>query len=132
MRRPWFRHYPQGVPESLDYPQVPLYRFLQESAARYPQRTALVDYDGIYGRELGRKSYRELDDDSSRFAGALGALGIVRGDRVAYFLQNCPALIVAFYGILKAGAVPVPCSPMYRAEELAHQLRDSGAKAILC
>jgi long-chain acyl-CoA synthetase len=111
---------------------VPLYRLLQEAAARFPTRTALIDYDGEAGRELGAKDYRTLDDESDRFAAALVAMGIGKGDRVAYFLQNSPALVVGFYGILKAGAVAVPCNPMYRERELAHQLRDCGAKAILC
>ncbi len=132
MDRPWFRFYPPGVPPRLEYPQVPLYRLLQEQAARYPARTALIYYDGEAGRELGAKDYRSLDDESDRFAAALVALGIGKGDRVAYFLQNSPALVVGFYGILKAGAVAVPCNPMYRERELAHQLRDCGAKAILC
>ena len=130
--RPWFQHYPPGVPKSIRYPEVPFYRLLQESAARFPDRAALIFYDGAKGRELGVKSYADLDGESDRFAAALSALGIGRGDRVAYFLQNSPALVVGFYGILKAGAVVVPCNPMYRGEELGHQLRDSGAKAILC
>jgi long-chain acyl-CoA synthetase len=132
MDRPWFRFYPTGVPPRLEYPQAPLYRLLQEAAARFPTRTALIDYDGEAGRELGAKDYRSLNDESDRFAAALVALGIGKGDRVAYFLQNSPALVVGFYGILKAGAVAVPCNPMYRERELAHQLRDCGAKAILC
>ena len=77
-------------------------------------------------------TYQELDEASDRFAAALTGLGIGRGDRVAYFMQNCPALVVGFYGILKSGAVIVPCNPMYREQELAHQLQDSGARAILC
>ena len=54
------------------------------------------------------------------------------GDRVAYYIQNSPELIAGFYGILKAGAVPVPCNVMYQAEELAYHLNDSGAKVLLC
>jgi long-chain acyl-CoA synthetase len=132
MDRPWFQHYPPGVPKSICYPKVPFYQLLRESAARLPDRAALIYYDGAEGRELGSMSYAALDGESDRFAAALSALGIGRGDRVAYFLQNSPALVVGFYGILKAGAVVVPCNPMYRGEELGHQLRDSGATAILC
>ena len=132
MDRPWLRAYSPGVPESLEYPQVPLYHFLEESASRFPDRTAILYYDGEAGRELSSTSYHTLSDQSDRFAAALITLGISKGDRVAHFLQNSPALVVSFYGTIKAGAVLVPCNPMYRAEELAHQLRDSGAKAILC
>lgn len=129
--RPWLQHYPPGMPSSLDYPRVPLYRFLQESAARYPQRPALIYQDTAAGPPE-TVTYQQLDDQSSRFAAALLNLGITKGDRVAYYLQNSPELIAGFYGILKAGAVPVPCNVMYRAEELAYHLNDSGAKALLC
>lgn len=132
MDRPWLRFYSPGVPQSLAYPQVPLYRFLQNSAARFPARAAILHYDGERGRELSAKSYRALSDESDRFAAALMALGVGKGDRVAYFLQNSPALVVSFYGILKAGAVAVPCNPMYRGEELTYQLQDSGSRVIIC
>ena len=132
MDRPWLQHYPPGVPKSISYPKVPFYHLLRESAARFPDRAAIIFYDGAEGRELSATSYAALDGESDWFAAGLSALGIGRGDRVAYFLQNSPALVVGFYGILKAGAVVVPCNPMYRGEELGHQLRDSEAKAILC
>ena len=129
--RPWLNHYPPGIPAHLDYPRIPLYRFLQESAARNPQRPALIYPDTPDGSPA-TVTYRQLDDQSSRFAAALLNLGISPGDRVAYYLQNSPELVAGFYGILKAGAVPVPCNVMYRATELAYHLNDSGAKALLC
>ena len=132
MSQSWLQHYPAGIPARLSFPQVPLHRLLKQSAARFPNRAALVYYDGEGERELSRMTYGELDEASDRFAAALAGLGIGKGDRVAYFMQNCPALVVGFYGILKVGAVIVPCNPMYREQELAHQLQDSGARAILC
>lgn len=132
MNRPWLRHYPQGMPASLSYPQVPLQQLLRESADSFPDRNAVIYYDGSEGKELGTMTYRALDDTSDRLAAALSGLGIAKGDRVAYFLENSPDLVVVFYGILKAGAVAVPCNPMYRNHELAHQLQDSGTKAIIC
>ena len=129
--RPWLNNYPPGMPAHLDYPRIPLYRFLQESAARYPERPALI-YPDTPDRCPATVTYRQLDDQSSRFAAALLNLGIRPGDRVAYYLQNSPELIAGFYGILKAGAVPVPCNVMYRSAELAYHLNDSGAKALLC
>ena len=130
--KPWLKSYPAGMPHTLDYPSVPLYHFLQESAKRFPARPALIYPDGPDERNPVTKTYAVLEDESNRFAAALVSLGIVRGDRVAYFIQNSPELVVGFYGILKAGAVPVPCNVMYRAEELAYHLKDSGAKALLC
>ena len=130
--RPWLSSYPPELPPSLDYPRKPLYHFLQESAARFPRRPALIYQEPPGGGLPPVKTYRELDEDSSRFAAALAALGVVKGDRVAYYIQNSPELVTGFYGILKAGAVPVPCNVMYRVEELAYHLKDSGAKVLLC
>ena len=132
MARPWLRHYPAGLGASLEYPNIPLYRLLQDSARRFPDRTAIVAYDGETGRETASKTYWALDDESSRLAAALASMGVLKGDRVAYSLQNSLSLVVSFYGILKAGAVPVPCNPMYKADELSHQLDDSGASTIIC
>ena len=132
MGKNWLDHYPEGVEAESTYPRTPLYKFLQDSAARHPERPAIVHYDGEGERELSRMTYGELDSASGRMAAGLASLGIGKGDRVAYFLQNCPELVGGFYGILKAGAVAVPCNPMYQAHELSHQLSDSGAKAVIC
>ena len=128
---PWLRHYSPDIPASLDYPSMPLYGFLRRQADRDPERPAVI-YCDADGRELSVTTYRGLDEESGRFASALMHLGIAKGDRVAYYLQNSPQLVTAFYGILKAGAVPVPCNPMYLADELGHQLNDSGSTAVVC
>ena len=130
--KPWLKSYPPGMPTTLDYPRAPLYHFLQQSAASFPDRAAIVYQDSREGGEPETTTYRQLDDNSTRFASALLSLGVSKGDRVAYYLQNSPELIAGFYGILKAGAVPVPCNVMYRSEELAYHLKDSGAKVLLC
>ena len=132
MGRNWLKHYPEGVQATAAYPRIPLFRFLQDSASRYPSRPAIINFDGESGSELSRTSYEELDSASSKFASGLAALGVSKGDRVAYFLQNCPELVTIFFGIQKSGAVAVPCNPMYQSHELAHQLSDSGAKAVIC
>lgn len=128
----WLQSYAPGMPARLGYPDKPLYHFLQESARRFPDRPAIIYQDPAEGAEPVITTYRQLDEASGRFAAALASLGVVRGDRVAYYIQNSPELIAGFYGILKAGAVPVPCNVMYRAEELAYHLNDSGAKTLLC
>ncbi len=132
MGRNWLNHYPEGVQATEAYPVMPLFRFLQDSASRYPSRPAIIYFDGESGSEWSRTSYEELDSASSKFASGLAALGVSKGDRVAYFLQNCPELVTIFFGIQKSGAVAVPCNPMYQSHELAHQLSDSGAKAVIC
>ena len=132
MGRNWLKHYPERAQATAAYPRIPLFRFLQDSASRYPSRPAIIYFDGESGSELSRTSYEELDSASSKFASGLSALGVSKGDRVAYFLQNCPELVTIFFGIQKSGAVAVPCNPMYQSHELAHQLSDSGAKAVIC
>ena len=130
--RPWLSSYSPGMKSSLDYPRAPLYHFLQESAARFPLRPAIIYQDPSDGGEPVTVTYQSLEEETNQFAAALASLGVGRGDRVAYYIQNSPELIAGFYGILKAGAVPVPCNVMYRAEELAYHLNDSEACTLLC
>jgi long-chain acyl-CoA synthetase len=131
MDKPWLKYYPAGIAESLEYPEIPFYGLLQETATEYPIRHAIIFYDGESDTELGVMTYRELDEQSDAFASALVEMGIGRGDRVAYMMANSPDLIVAYYGILKAGAVPVPCNTRYLKDELAFQLNDTDSRLIV-
>ncbi len=101
-----------------------LFEFLQTTAQNYPTQTALV----YANQEL---SYQTLDALSSRFAVSLAAKGVQKGDCVALFLPNLPEFVIAYYGILKAGAVLTAVSPLYRAREVKYQLADSGAVAVV-
>ena len=130
--KPWLTAYTPGVPPSLEYPDIPLHAFLKRSAEGFPGRPAIIYQAVEGGPQDSTITYQQLDDLSSRFAAALVDLGVSRGDRVSYFMQNCPQLVIAFYGILKTGAVPAPCNPMYRQEELAHQLADAEPALIVC
>jgi long-chain acyl-CoA synthetase len=76
-------------------------------------------------------TYAQLRTDVDRFAGALDALGVRKGDRVALVLPNCPQNVIAFYAILRLGAVVVQHNPLYTAHEMAHQLADCGAKVVI-
>jgi long-chain acyl-CoA synthetase len=122
--KPWLKKYAPGVRVHLEYPCVPLFRFLDDAAATYPDRAAIVFADN----EI---SYRQLGDMTDRTAAALAALGVGKGDRVSIMLPNCPQLVAAYYGILKAGAVVVQANPMYMERELEYQLNNSGAETIL-
>ncbi|HEY3060349.1 MAG TPA: long-chain fatty acid--CoA ligase [Chloroflexota bacterium] len=125
VKRAWVRAYDPGVPTEVEVPDVPLHALLSASAARVPDRTAIR----FFGRSV---SYRELDEAVTRFANALIGLGVGKGDRVALFMPNCPQMVIAYYGGLRAGAVVVPCSPLYVESELEHQLADAEAKVIVC
>ena len=130
--RPWLRFYDEGVPASIDYPQVPLDRLLAQSAARHPEQPAIVFGARVGSRVMDKAlSYRQLDDAVNRFAAGLQELGVKKGDRVAMFLPNCPPLVIAIYGTMRAGGVAVPCNFLYTAEEIEHQLNDAGAEIVV-
>ena len=121
---PWLQAYDPDVPEEIPTPQVLAHDFLSNSAAEFPDRTALH----FFGQKI---SYRELDLLSNRCAHALRGLGLQRGDRVAVILPNVPQCVIAFYGVLKAGGVVVLGSPLSNEEEIAFQIRDSDARIAL-
>ncbi len=121
----WFKHYPQEVPRTFSYPKQHIAQFLIHAAAKYPHHTALYF--------LGKKmNYDQLLDATYRFANGLKKLGIQKGDRVAIMLPNCPQAIIAYYGALMSGAIVVQTNPLYVHRELEHQMKDSGAKLIVC
>jgi long-chain acyl-CoA synthetase len=123
--KPWITHWPNNVAQSLDYPKLSLGEVLRTVAARSPESTALF----YSGREF---SYGELDSLADHFAAALQNLGIVKGDRIAIYLPNLPQFVFAYYGALRAGAIVVTASPLYKERELSHILSDSAAKVLVC
>jgi long-chain acyl-CoA synthetase len=134
--KPWLTFYDEGVPSSLEYPPIPLDRLLVDSTAKHPTHTALIFGARIGGRVgnliLDRAlSYQQLDDAVNRFAAGLQELGVSKGDRVAIITPNCPQFVIAFYGILRAGGIAVPCNFLYTAEEIEHQLNDAGAEIVV-
>jgi long-chain acyl-CoA synthetase len=122
--RPWLRYYAEGVPANVQVPDVPLTHFLDASAERFPHRKALM----FFGRAT---TYAKLLEEVNRFAGALRRLGLRKGERVAVILPNCPQEVIAFYAILRLGAIVVPTNPLYTAPELRHQLADSGTRMVI-
>ena len=122
--RPWTRHYDEGVPATLTYPDATMHAFLQDAADSFPDATATIFFNK-------KRNYKSISDDAWRFANGLRKLGVKKGDRVAVMLPNTPQFIVAFYGALRAGATVVPCNPLYTAPELRHQLADSGAQTLV-
>ena len=123
--RPWLSSYPQGVPADIDASQYSsLVGLMEESFAKYADRTAY----SFMGKDV---SYAETDKLSKAFGAYLQGLGLAKGDRVAVMMPNCPQYPVAVAAILRAGLILVNVNPLYTPRELEHQLKDSGAKAIV-
>ncbi|BEP13190.1 long-chain fatty acid--CoA ligase [Acidothermaceae bacterium B102] len=122
--RPWLSSYPAEVPADYEFPIVPLTRFLDDAAASFPNNLAVT----FLGTTL---TYAQLRTDVDRFAGALETLGVTKGDRVALILPNCPQNVIAFYAILRLGAVVVQHNPLYTPTEMRHQLADCEAKVVI-
>ncbi len=118
-------HWPPGLPRHLTLPQTHLFHNLEVSAARYPDKPAIVFYDSPL-------RYDTLRDEAERLAGYLQHdCGVQRGDRVLLYLQNSPQWVIAYYAILRADAVVVPVNPMNLTDELRHYVQDTGARTAI-
>ena len=123
--RPWLSAYPEGVPTDIDPSQYPsLVALMEEAFTKHANKVAY----SFMGKEL---TFAQVDAQSKVFAAYLQSLGLQRGDRVALMMPNVPQYPVAVAAVLRAGYVVVNVNPLYTARELEHQLKDSGAKAIV-
>lgn len=132
MDKPWFEHYDEGMPPTLDYPRIPLDRFLADSAAKHPNQTATI-FGAMVGSRLmdAKLTYGQLDYAVNRFAAGLQESGVEKGERVAIMLPNCPQFIIAAYATWRIGGVVVCCNPLYVPREIEHLVNDSGAKTFV-
>lgn len=119
-----FGGWPIGVSRTLEYPEIPVYGFLDSAVARFPDTVAMR----FSGTEI---TYNEFGLLVNRFAHSLLARGVKKGDRVAIHLLNCPQFAVAYYALLRLGAVFVPCSPLLTERELEYQISDAGAETLI-
>ena len=125
VERPWLNAYPAGVPADIDTSQYPsLVALMEESFQRYKDRAAY----SFMGKEI---TFGQTNNLSLAFGAYLQGLGLARGDRVAIMMPNVPQYPVAVAAILRAGYVVVNVNPLYTPRELEHQLKDSGARAIV-
>jgi long-chain acyl-CoA synthetase len=124
LERPWTRFYPPGTPSQVEPGQGSVGEWVAEAFRSWERSVAILYYGRAY-------RYGELLEAAQRFAGGLQALGLRPGDRVGLYLANSPQFAIAYLGILWAGGVVVPVSPLYTSHELAHQLRDSGARFLV-
>jgi long-chain acyl-CoA synthetase len=123
--RVWLKSYPAGVPADID---GGLYKSLVDLMEESFRKHASSVAYSFMGEDV---SYAQTDRLSLAFAAYLQGLGLARGDRVAIMMPNVPQYPVAVAGILRAGMVLVNVNPLYTPRELEHQLKDSGAKAIV-
>ncbi|MDT0157090.1 long-chain-fatty-acid--CoA ligase [Microbacterium sp. ARD32] len=118
--RPWTASYAEGVPEDLPPVTGSLIDIVEASVRDYPDAAALQ----FFGAET---TYRQMQDAIERAANGLRELGVRAGDPVAIVLPNCPQHIIAFYAVLRLGAVVVEHNPLYTPRELRKQFEDHGA-----
>ncbi|GAB4525904.1 MAG: long-chain fatty acid--CoA ligase [Anaerolineales bacterium] len=121
--RPWLAHYDEGVPQHIDYPPDPIFRFLEEDARKYPERACTI-FKGA------RISFSEMNRITNALATALVEMGVKKGDRVGIFMPNTPQFVMAYFAVLKAGGVVVATNPLYSPHEIEHQLNDAGVELM--
>ena len=122
--KPWLAAYAEGVPATIAPPTGSLVDMMDAAVKAYTSAVAL-DFFGA------TTSYSLLGEQISRVANGLAKLGVKPGDRVAIVLPNCPQHIVAFYAVLRLGAIVVEHNPLYTPRELRHQFEDHGARVAI-
>ncbi len=122
--RPWLGSYAEGVPHDIDAQTGSLADLVRESIEQYGDHVALEFFERT-------TSYAELGEQIDRAAEGLRRLGVQKGDPVALVLPNCPQHIVAFYAVLRLGAIVVEHNPLYTPRELRHQFEDHGARVVV-
>jgi long-chain acyl-CoA synthetase len=123
---PWFKHYPEGVPQEIRlYEYASVVELFEKSCEKYRQRVAFENM----GKRL---TYGEVDQLSRDFAAYLQhGLGMKKGERIAIQMPNLLQFPIAFFGALRAGLIVVNTNPLYTPREMEHQFKDSGATAIV-
>ncbi len=119
--RPWITSYADGVPDDIELPTGSLSDLMSSSVAEFGDHVALE----FFGRET---SYAELGQQIDQAAEGLRRLGLRKGDLVALIMPNCPQHVVAFYAVLRLGAIVIEHNPLYTAREMRHQFEEHGAK----
>ncbi|KAB1656888.1 AMP-binding protein [Pseudoclavibacter chungangensis] len=122
--RAWNRFYAPGTHVDIELPTGSLSDLLEERAAQWAEHDA-ISYFGA------TTSYRQLAEQVARVANGLRRMGVRRGDRVALVMPNAPQHVVAFYAVLRLGAIVVEHNPLYTRDELETQFRDHGARVVI-
>lgn len=123
-QRPWLSSYSPDTPRTIPIPRQPLHKFLESAANWQPKRPAII----FYGTEI---TYAQLNAQANQFAHALQNLGIQPGDRVMLVMPNMPQMVIAYFGVLKAGAVVVLPNPDADAAGIIGQVLRTGTKSLV-
>jgi long-chain acyl-CoA synthetase len=121
--RPWFKFYDKGVPHHIEYPAIPLFGLLAESARKYPDQPCTIFNGAVI-------TYREMDRITDQLAAGIAALGVKKGDPVGIDMLNSPQFVITFFAILKAGGIAVAINPLYSPREISHQVNDAGIEVV--
>jgi long-chain acyl-CoA synthetase len=122
--KPWLNRYDEGVPHHIDYPEVPVFNMLEEAAQKYPDSACTI----FKGAKI---TYHEMDVITNRLAAGLASMGVRKGDQVGIFMPNTPQFVIAYFAILKLGAIVVAVNPLYSPREIEHQANDAGIEFML-
>jgi len=121
----WYRFYPEGVPENVELPEESVATLVSKAADADPKAVGI----GFMGASM---TYGRFYDQVLKAAEYLRKLGVGPGDRVAIILPNCPQHMVAFYAVMRLGAIAVEHNPLYTARELRHMFEDHSARVAIC
>lgn len=122
-QKPWLKKYPSWIPPFLEIPRENCVQIMKRVASQRGSTPAIY----YFGRSI---SYGELDKWSDSLAAALQDMGLKKGERVVFYMQNIPQFVIAQYATWKAGGIVVPLNPMFKEKELEYYFRDSGAKML--
>ncbi|MHA1973679.1 MAG: AMP-binding protein [Candidatus Hodarchaeales archaeon] len=131
--KPWFQSYKVGpfkLPKTMEpYPEIPVFKFLEDSADKYPENLACSYIGQGYQEDI---TYNDLRTKVNSLTSALATLGVKKGDRVATILPSCPQFIIADYAIMRLGAIHVPLSILHKSREILYELKESGSNIVIC
>ncbi|MCA9935432.1 MAG: alpha/beta fold hydrolase [Ardenticatenaceae bacterium] len=122
--RPWIKSYGQGTPPTIPIPRRPLHDFLESTADWLPQRTATI----FYGSKM---TYKELNEQAHQMSHVFHGMGVRPGDRVMLILPNMPQMVVAFYGVLRAGGIAVLPNPDANSRAIVRQVQETQPKVLV-
>ena len=120
----WMANWPEETPRHVDYDVISLGQMLRNTVNKYPESQAIY-FEGF------RMTYKELDQSVDQFATGLSKMGIKKGDVVLIDLPNVPQFVIAYFAIVRIGAIANPVIPLNRFTEIVHQVNDSKGKVLI-